>query len=147
MCLESLIKESWGQIQVTQQIFVKSQAPVAHFCNPSYSGGRGLQDQVSKSVRTNRSRDPIGGGGEALHKKRAGGVAQGLGLKFKPEYHKKKKKKFRGTYHTLNLYTQPNLTVFFTYCFFSFSHSCVVDKRKGNNIDWVNLPKLYHLNE
>jgi hypothetical protein len=107
MCLESLIKESWGQIQVTQQIFVKSQAPVAHFCNPSYSGGRGLQDQVSKSVRTNRSRDPMAGG-EALHKKRAGGVAQGLGLKFKPEYHKKKKKNFEEP--TTHLTCTPNLT-------------------------------------
>jgi hypothetical protein len=27
------------------------------------------------------------------HKKRAGGVAQGVGSEFKPQYHKKKKKK------------------------------------------------------
>jgi hypothetical protein len=27
-----------------------------------------------------------------LHKKRAGGMAQGIGPEFKPQYHKKKKK-------------------------------------------------------
>jgi hypothetical protein len=48
MCLESLIKESWGQIQVTQQIFVKSQAPVAHFCNPNYLEGRDQGNGSSK---------------------------------------------------------------------------------------------------
>jgi hypothetical protein len=29
---------------------------------------------------------------KTLHKKRAGGVAQGVGPEFKPQYHKKKKK-------------------------------------------------------
>jgi hypothetical protein len=37
----------------------------------------------SKPAWANSSRDPIS--------KRAGGVAQGVGLKFKPQYHKKKK--------------------------------------------------------
>jgi hypothetical protein len=51
---------------------------VAHTCNPSYSGGRGQEDHGSKA---------------ALHKKeRAGGVAQGVGPEFKPQYWKKKKK-------------------------------------------------------
>jgi hypothetical protein len=30
---------------------------------------------------------------KTLHKKRAGGVAQGVGPEFKPQYHQKKKKK------------------------------------------------------
>jgi hypothetical protein len=31
---------------------------------------------------------------KTLHKNRAGGMAQGEGTEFKPQYHKKKKKKF-----------------------------------------------------
>jgi hypothetical protein len=35
----------------------------------------------------------LGETGRFLHKKRAGGVAQGIGPEFKPQYHKKKKPK------------------------------------------------------
>jgi hypothetical protein len=34
-------------------------APVAHVCNPSYSGGRDQENRGSKPAWTNRSRDPI----------------------------------------------------------------------------------------
>jgi hypothetical protein len=34
-------------------------APVAHACNPSYSGGRDQEDHGSKPARANSSRDPI----------------------------------------------------------------------------------------
>jgi hypothetical protein len=64
------------------------QAPVAHTCNPSYSGGRDQEDWSSKPAQANSFRDLI------LKKpftKRAGGVAQGVGPKFKPQYWKKKK--------------------------------------------------------
>jgi hypothetical protein len=60
---------------------------VAHSCNPSYSGGRDEGDCSSKLV--NSSRDPTL---KKKRKKRAGGVAQGVGLEFKPQYWKKKKK-------------------------------------------------------
>jgi hypothetical protein len=63
-------------------------APVAHACNPSYSGGRNQEDHSSKPARANSSRDPIL---KNLSHKRAGGVAQGVGPKFKPQYHKKKR--------------------------------------------------------
>jgi hypothetical protein len=56
----------------------------AHACNPSYSGGRDQEDGDSKPVQANL---------EKSHK-RAGGMAQGVGYEFKPQYHKKKKKKF-----------------------------------------------------
>jgi hypothetical protein len=46
--------------------------PVAHTCNPSYSGGRDQEDRGSKPTQINSSQDPL------LKKpftKRAGGVA------------------------------------------------------------------------
>jgi hypothetical protein len=58
---------------------------VAHTCNPSYSGGRGQEDRGSKA---NSLRHPI------LKKpitKRV--AAQGEDTEFKPQYHKKKKKR------------------------------------------------------
>jgi hypothetical protein len=53
-------------------------APVAHTCNPSYSGGRDHEDHSSKPGRTKFLQDPF------LKKKkptqkRAGGVAQSIG--------------------------------------------------------------------
>jgi hypothetical protein len=36
-----------------------SQVPVAHACNPSYSGGRDQEDFGSKPACTNNSKDPI----------------------------------------------------------------------------------------
>jgi hypothetical protein len=61
---------------------------MAHACNPSYSGGRDQEDHSAKPAQGNNLRDPI------LNptQKRAGGVAQGIGSEFKPQYHKKKKK-------------------------------------------------------
>jgi hypothetical protein len=57
---------------------------MAHTCNPRYWGGRNQEDHSSKPAgqivletlcqKTN-------------HKKRAGGVAQGVDLEFKPQYH------------------------------------------------------------
>jgi hypothetical protein len=49
-------------------------APVAHACNPSYSGGRG---PISKKTKF-------------ITKKRAGGVVQGVGPEFKSQYCKKR---------------------------------------------------------
>jgi hypothetical protein len=59
---------------------------VAPACNPRYSGGRDQENRCSKPTRANRLQDPI------LKKpftKRAGGVAQGVGPEFKPQYLKK----------------------------------------------------------
>jgi hypothetical protein len=67
---------------------------VIHACNPSYSGGSNQEDLGSKSAQTNSLRDPISKKPIThMHTERAGGVAQGLGPKFKPQYRKKKKKK------------------------------------------------------
>jgi hypothetical protein len=60
---------------------------VAHTCNPSYSGGRDQEDLGSKLTQAISSRDPIL---EKTIMKRAGGVAQGEGSEFKPQYCKKK---------------------------------------------------------
>jgi hypothetical protein len=63
-----------------------SQAPVAHACNPSYSGGRDQEDCSSKPAQANSSRDPVS---KNPSQKRAGGVAQGEGPVFKPQYFNK----------------------------------------------------------
>jgi hypothetical protein len=63
---------------------------VAHACNPSYSGGRDLEEHGSKPDQANHSVDPISKNPSQEKKKnRADGVAQGEGSKFKPQYHKK----------------------------------------------------------
>jgi hypothetical protein len=60
---------------------------VAHACNPSYSGGRDQEDHGLKPAQANSLRDPIS---KNPSQKMAGGVAQGLGPEFKPQYCKKK---------------------------------------------------------
>jgi hypothetical protein len=67
-----------------------SWAPVVHACNPSYSGKRDQEDRSLKPARANTSLDPISK--KTHYKKGAGGVAQGVVLKFKPQSCKKKKK-------------------------------------------------------
>jgi hypothetical protein len=59
------------------------QGPVAHACNPSYSGGRDQEDRGSKPAGTNSSQDLVL---KKPNTKKAGGVAQGEGLEFKPQY-------------------------------------------------------------
>jgi hypothetical protein len=66
-----------------------SQMPVAHACNPSYLGDRDKEDGGLKPVQASYSWDPIS---KNPSQKGAGGVAQGEGSEFKPQYHKKKKK-------------------------------------------------------
>jgi hypothetical protein len=55
---------------------------VAHACNPSYSAGRDQENDGLKPALANSSLDPISKKNQ--HKKMAGGVAQGVGLEFKP---------------------------------------------------------------
>jgi hypothetical protein len=66
---------------------------VAHVYNPNYSEGRNRRIVVQSQPRQIVPRDPV------LKKKplrkRVDGVAQGVGLEFKPQYYKKKKKKER----------------------------------------------------
>jgi hypothetical protein len=53
---------------------------VAHACDPSYSRGRDQEDLSSKPGWANSSQKiPL--------QRRAGGVAQGVGPEFKPQYH------------------------------------------------------------
>jgi hypothetical protein len=68
-----------------------SQVLAAHTCNSSYSGGRDQEDQCSKPVWENNSRDPRPYLEKKQSQERAGGVAQGVGPEFKPQYCKKKK--------------------------------------------------------
>jgi hypothetical protein len=56
---------------------------LAHTYNPSYSGGRVQEDHGLKPAWANSSRDPSL---KNHHKKkRVNGVAQGVGLDFKPQ--------------------------------------------------------------
>jgi hypothetical protein len=57
----------------------KGRVPVAHACNPNYSGGRDQEDLGSKRSGPNSSGDPIL---KNPHKNRAGGVVQGEGPEF-----------------------------------------------------------------
>jgi hypothetical protein len=67
---------------------------MTHACNPSYSGGRDQEDCGSEPAWANSSQDPISKNPSLKKKKKwAGGVAQGEGPEFKPQYRKKKKKK------------------------------------------------------
>jgi hypothetical protein len=64
--------------------------PVVHICNLIYSGGRYLEDLSSNQLwqlvrKTVSQKNPS--------QKRVGGVAQGVGLEFKPQYHKRKQTK------------------------------------------------------
>jgi hypothetical protein len=60
---------------------------VAPTCNPNYSGSRDQEDHGSKqTVRETLSR-------KNPSQKRAGGVTQGVGPEFKPQYCKKNKNK------------------------------------------------------
>jgi hypothetical protein len=68
---------------------LESQVPEPHACNLNYSGGKDQEDRGSKPTRANNLARPCF---EKPFKKRAGGVAQGVGPAFKPQYHKKKKK-------------------------------------------------------
>jgi hypothetical protein len=60
----------------------------AHTYNTSDSRGRDEEDHSSKPAQANSSRDPIF---KKPSQKRAGGVAQGAGSEFKPQYCKKGK--------------------------------------------------------
>jgi hypothetical protein len=62
---------------------------VAHACNPSYLGGRDQKDHGSKPAQANSSQDPISKK-KKITKNGGGGVAQGVGPEFKPQYHIKK---------------------------------------------------------
>jgi hypothetical protein len=53
--------------------------------NPSYSGGRDQEDRGLKSAGANGSRDPISKK-KKKSQKRAGGVPQGVGSEFRPQY-------------------------------------------------------------
>jgi hypothetical protein len=67
---------------------------VAYAYNPSYSGSRDQEDRGLKPARANSSMRPISKKAITYtQKKGAGGVAQGVGPEFKPQYYKKKKKK------------------------------------------------------
>jgi hypothetical protein len=61
---------------------------MAHACNPSYSGGRDQEDHSLKPAQANSAQEPIS---KNPSQKRAGGVTQGEGPEFKPQYHQKKK--------------------------------------------------------
>jgi hypothetical protein len=57
---------------------------MAHTCNSSYSGGRDQEDHGLKPAQANNQKPS---------QKRNGGVSQGIGLEFKPQYRKKKKRR------------------------------------------------------
>jgi hypothetical protein len=63
---------------------------VVHASNPSYSGGRHQEDRL-KSAQANSLNNAIL---KNPPPKRAGGVAQGVGAKFKPSTTKRIKQKY-----------------------------------------------------
>jgi hypothetical protein len=85
-----------GYVPLGQKVHLR-QVPVAHACNPSYprSRDRDQEDCGSKPAWASSSQNLISK--KPVIKKRAGGVAQGAGPEFKPQYHKKKKKEKKFT--------------------------------------------------
>jgi hypothetical protein len=63
---------------------------MAYACNPSYSGGSDQEDHSLKPAQANGLWDSIA---KIPITKGAGGVAEDVEPEFKPQYHKKKKKK------------------------------------------------------
>jgi hypothetical protein len=63
----------------------KGQVPVAHFCNPSYSGGRDQEDLGSVSTWGEIVLETLSR--ENPSQKRADGLTKGVGPEFKPQYH------------------------------------------------------------
>jgi hypothetical protein len=80
---------------------------MAHICNPSYSGGRDLEDRGSKPTQGNSLQDPIL---KNPSQNRAGGVVQGVDPEHKPQYHTHKKglKVVQGNFDFL-IYNIPSL--------------------------------------
>jgi hypothetical protein len=70
--------------------FKTNQVPVAHICNPSWRiRGRDQEDHGLKLTWATSSRDPVW---KIPITKKAGGVAQGEGPEFKPQYRKQTNK-------------------------------------------------------
>jgi hypothetical protein len=67
------------------------QVPVAHACNPSYSGGRDQEDLGLKPAWANSSQDLISKNPSKKSGGGAGGAAQGVGPELKPQYQQQKK--------------------------------------------------------
>jgi hypothetical protein len=77
-------------VLVTDDFLKNGQQPMAHACNPSYSGGRDQEDCSLKPAWGKSLRDLISKKKKkSHHQKRAGAVAQGVGSEFKLQYHKK----------------------------------------------------------
>jgi hypothetical protein len=62
---------------------------VVLICNLSYLGGRDQEGRGWKPAQAKSSQDPISR--KKTSQKRAGGVTQGVGPEFKPQYQKKQK--------------------------------------------------------
>jgi hypothetical protein len=71
----------------------KSQSPVAHAYNPSYSEGIDQEDHSLEPAWANSLWGPYHKKTPSHTHKKAGGVAQGIGPEFKPQYHKQNKTK------------------------------------------------------
>jgi hypothetical protein len=74
---------------------------VAHAYNPSYSGGR---EEEPSSKPAPGEIVPESLSGKPPSQKRAGGVAQGVGPEFKPQYCKKRKKRVKPIGIMTNIY-------------------------------------------
>jgi hypothetical protein len=80
--LSELVK--WGWIKTFTQLVAGGSCR-----NPSFSGGRNQEDRVLKPAWANCYKTLS----KKKSRQRAGGVAQGVGPEFKPQYHKQKQKK------------------------------------------------------
>jgi hypothetical protein len=83
------MQEASGSVTGTIKKELLQLAPVAQAYNPSYSGGRDQEDWGMKPAQANSSWDVPLSRKNPLQKK-TGGVAQGVGPEFKPQYCKKK---------------------------------------------------------
>jgi hypothetical protein len=88
----AVVGTSEAHVRNYRKMEKNSQGLVAQACNPSYSGGRDQKITVPSQARqivhkTLSRKNPL--------QKGASGMAQGEGPEIKPQYHKKKKGKWR----------------------------------------------------
>jgi hypothetical protein len=83
--------------------FKETESQPAHAYNPSYSGGRDQEDRSLKPAQANSSRNLIL---KNPSQKRAGGLAQGEGPEFKPQYKQNKTETKRARCTSIILATQ-----------------------------------------
>jgi hypothetical protein len=91
---------------------------VTHACNPAYSRGRDQEDCSTQSAWANSLRNSIS---KKPLTKKAGGMAEGVGLEFKPQSLQKRDRDRQTERERCTLFSSPIVNVLFNDRFPNFS--------------------------